>query len=105
MWLNGMTLKELSDEYFLIPKGIKYVNINIRTEEELNQLLKEVDQFEDIYDKEYLNSTYIVRQKREKKLSKEEVKKIKEDTGSVRVKAKKYNISIGTVSKIMNDKY
>lgn len=30
---------------------------------------------------------------------------IKNDTGSCRAKAKKYNLSVGTISKIMNDKY
>ena len=30
---------------------------------------------------------------------------IKNDTGSCRAKAKKSNLSVGTISKIMNDKY
>lgn len=105
MLFDGMTLQELSEEYYLVPKGIKYENINVSTSEEFERILEDVDQFGDIYDKEYLSSSYIVRQKRGKKLNDEEVKIIKEDKGSVRVKAKKYNISIGTVSKIMNDKY
>ena len=40
-----------------------------------------------------------------KKLTKEQVEIIKNDTGSYRAKAKKYNLSLGTISKIMNDKY
>ena len=40
-----------------------------------------------------------------KKLSAEQVKQIKNDTGSYRAKAKKYKLSLGTISKIMNDKY
>ena len=40
-----------------------------------------------------------------KKLTKEQVEIIKNDTGSCRAKAKKYNLSVGTISKIMNDKY
>ncbi|MDY2584016.1 MAG: hypothetical protein SOW47_13580 [Clostridium perfringens] len=104
MWFDGMTLEELSKEYYLIPKGVKYT-INISTSDEMERVLEVIDQFSDIYDKEYLSSSYIVRQKREKKLSDEEVKMIKKDKGSVREKAKKYNISIGTVSKINNDKY
>lgn len=40
-----------------------------------------------------------------KKLTKEQVEEIKNDTGSYRAKAKKYNLSLGTISKIMNDKY
>ena len=43
--------------------------------------------------------------RRGKKLNNEQVEKIKNDTGSYRAKAKKYNLSIGTISKIMNDKY
>lgn len=40
-----------------------------------------------------------------KKLSAEQVEQIKNDTGSYRAKAKKYKLSLGTISKIMNDKY
>lgn len=40
-----------------------------------------------------------------KKLSAEQVEQIKNDTGSYRSKAKKYNLSVSTISKIMNDKY
>lgn len=40
-----------------------------------------------------------------KKLSAEQVEQIKNDTGSYRVKAKKYKLSLGTISKIMNNKY
>lgn len=105
MCYNGMTLEELAKEYYLIPKCVKYKNLNITNEKELMELLSEVDDFSNIYDKEKLKHIYIVKQKREKKLSQEEVKIIKEDKGSVREKAKKYNISIGTVSKINNDKY
>lgn len=47
---------------------------------------------------------YIVERKG-KKLRREEVEKIKNDTGSYREKAEKYNISKGTISKIMNYKY
>lgn len=47
---------------------------------------------------------YIV-QRKGKKLTKEQVEIIKNDTGSCRAKAKKYNLSVGTISKIMNDKY
>lgn len=40
-----------------------------------------------------------------KKLSAEQVEQIKNDTASYRAKAKKYKLSLGTISKIMNDKY
>ena len=41
----------------------------------------------------------------DKKLTKEQVEEIKNDTGSYRARAKKYKLSLGTISKIMNDKY
>ena len=40
-----------------------------------------------------------------KKLTKEQVEIIKNDTGSQWEKANKYNVSVGTINKIMNDKY
>lgn len=105
MWFDGMTLEELSKEYYLVPKGIDYENRVIDTTEEMERVLSLVDQFGDIYNKEYLKTSYIVRQKRGKKLSIEQVEEIKNAKGSMREKAKKYNISLGTVCKIMNDKY
>ena len=42
---------------------------------------------------------------REKLLTPEDVAVIKNDTGTQREKAKKYGLSVGTINKIMNDKY
>lgn len=39
------------------------------------------------------------------KVGKELAEMIKNDTGSQRAKAKKYGLSVGTINKIMNDKY
>lgn len=39
------------------------------------------------------------------KVTKEIAEIIKNDTGSQRAKAKKYGLSVGTINKIMNDKY
>nr|UVX54047.1 MAG: Mitochondrial ribosomal protein subunit L20 [Bacteriophage sp.] len=47
---------------------------------------------------------YIVERKG-KKLSDEQVEQIKNDTGSYKAKAEKYKVSVGTISKIMNDQY
>lgn len=105
MIFDGMTLKELSEEYYLVPKGIEYENILINTTEEMKRVLQVVDQFSDIYNEEYLKTSYIVRQHRRKKLCDEEVQKIKNAKGSVREKAKKFGLSVGTISKINNDKY
>lgn len=48
--------------------------------------------------------SYIV-QRKKKMFNKEEVEIIKNDTGSYRSLAEKYNISIGTIYKIKNNKY
>lgn len=42
---------------------------------------------------------------RKMKVNKEIIEKIKSDTGTQREKAKKYGLSVGTINKIMNDKY
>lgn len=48
---------------------------------------------------------YIVFRLNQKKVSKELQEIIRNDKDSYRKKAKKYGVSIGTISKIMNDKY
>ncbi|TBX13689.1 hypothetical protein [Clostridium perfringens] len=102
---NGISLKEVAEKYCLIPKGVKYRNIN---GEDITELVKvgfeNLDMFE-CYSDEELKNIYIVKRKTEKKLSDEEVKKIKESKGSVREKAKRFGVSVGTISKINNDKY
>ena len=103
---NGMSLKEVSEKYYLIPKGVKYYNVNNANITELVEVgLETLDMFELNYDEEDLKNSYIVKRKTEKKLSDEEVKKIKESKGSVREKAERFGVSVGTISKINNDKY
>ena len=103
---NGMSLKEVSEKYYLIPKGVKYYNANNENITELvESALEMLDMFELNYNDEELKNSYIVKRKSEKKLSDEEVKKIKESKGSVREKAKRFNLSVGTISKINNNKY
>ncbi len=103
---NGISLKEISEKYYLIPKGVKYYNANNENITELvESALEMLDMFELNYDEEDLKNSYIVKRKSEKKLSDEEVKKIKESKGSVREKAERFGVSIGTISKINNDKY
>ena len=48
---------------------------------------------------------YIIFRLNQKKVSKELQEIIRNDKGSCREKAKKYKLSIGTISKIMNNKY
>lgn len=103
---NGMSLKEISEKYYLIPKGVEYENTEGEDITELVKVgLETLDMFELNYDEEELKNIYIVKRKTEKKLSDEEVKKIKESKGSVREKAKRFNLSVGTISKINNNKY
>ena len=103
---NGMSLKEVSEKYYLIPKGVEYENTEGEDITELVKVgLETLDMFELNYDEEDLKNSYIVKRKTEKKLSDEEVKKIKESKGSVREKAKRFNLSVGTISKINNNKY
>lgn len=103
---NGMSLKEISEKYYLIPKGVEYENTEGEDITELVKVgLEVLDMFENIHDEEDLKNSYIVKRKSEKKLSDEEVKKIKESKGSVREKAKRFGVSIGTISKINNNKY
>ncbi|MGL5087580.1 MAG: hypothetical protein ACRC68_17985 [Clostridium sp.] len=105
LWLNGMTLKTLKKDYYIIRKGIKYHHPIISTED-IEDILKAVNEFSNIYcDEEVLGEYYIVKRKTEKKFNAEEVQAIKIDTGSIREKSLKYKASIGTISKIMNDKY
>ena len=103
---NGMSLKEISEKYYLIPKGVEYRNTEGEDITEVVKVgLEVLDMFELNYNEEDLKNSYIVKRKSEKKLNDEEVKKIKESKGSVREKAKRFNLSVGTISKINNDKY
>ncbi|EOU2091098.1 hypothetical protein C0L73_14605, partial [Clostridium perfringens] len=70
---NGISLKEVAEKYCLIPKGVRYRNIN---GEDITELVKvgfeNLDMFE-CYSDEELKNSYIVKRKSEKKLSDEEV--------------------------------
>lgn len=99
--LNGITLEELLEEFTLIPKQMKFGDKNIQNF---------LDCFSNVCD-EVMNETYdlknycIVKRHVEKKLNNDIVQKIKDDDLPYRQIAKKYKISIGTVSKIKNNKY
>ena len=88
---NDKTLKQFFERFYCIPKDKNF------TKEQV-QFLVDPDVIAG-------KNGYIVFRDKSKKLSPEEVEKIKNDTGSYRAKAEKYNISIATISKIMNDKY
>lgn len=91
------TIKQFVDRFYIVPRDSNF------TEEERKFLEKNSCHISDPIIAAGKNG-YIV-QRKGKKLTKEQVKIIKNDTGSYRAKAKKYNLSLGTISKIMNDKY
>lgn len=91
------TLKTFFERFFVIPKDLNY------TDEELKFLRSLEFELSDPRVRAGKDG-YIVERKG-KKLSDEEVEIIKNDTGSYRERAKKYKLSLGTISKIMNDKY
>lgn len=94
---NDNTLKQFFDRFYVIPKDLKW------SDEELEFLEKYSFELSDPKVREGKDG-YIVERKG-KKLSAEQVEQIKNDTGSYRAKAKKYKLSLGTISKIMNDQY
>lgn len=92
------TIKQFFDRFYCIPKEVK-------TTKEIKKFLENNSLVPIDDDVRNGKNGYIVFRKNKKKLSQEEIEKIKNDTGSYRSKADKYKISIGTISKIMNDKY
>lgn len=94
---NDKTLKQFFDRFYCIPKDIEC------TKEE-RKFLERVNH--NPVSENVLNGKngHIVFRKG-KKLSAEQVEQIKNDTGSYRAKARKYKLSLGTISKIMNDQY
>lgn len=91
------TLKTFFERFFVIPKDLNF------TEKQL-KFLKSLE-FELTDPRIRAGKDGYIVERKGKKLSDEEVEIIKNDTGSYRAKAKKYNLSVGTISKIMNDKY
>ena len=91
------TVKQFVDRFYIIPRDKNFT-------EQQRKFLEENSCY--ISDPEIASGKngYIV-QRRGKKLTNEQVSAIKNDTGSYRAKVKKYNLSLGTISKIMNDKY
>lgn len=91
------TLKQFFERFYVIPKDLDLEDQEIKTLEKYKFELSDPQVRAG-------KNGYIVERK-VKKLSAEQVEQIKNDTGSYRSKAKKYNLSLGTISKIMNDKY
>lgn len=112
MLKNFMTIKKFREKYYIVPKSLKeaklynlgfYVNVK-----KLGIILDKIDMFnteESEITNLLLKTGYICYSNDDKKVSEELEEQIKKDTGSVRALAKKYNLAIGTISKIKNDKY
>lgn len=91
------TLKQFFDRFYVIPKNLNW------TDEELVFFSKYSFELNDPTVKAGKDGYIVLR--KGKKLSDEEVEIIKNDSGSQREKAEKYNLSVGTINKIMNNKY
>lgn len=94
---HDKTLKQFFNRFYCIPKDINLT----KEQKEFLESVNHTPVSENVLSGK---DGYIVFRKG-KKLSAEQVEQIKNDTGSYRAKAKKYNLSLGTISKIMNDKY
>lgn len=92
------TIKQFLDRFYVIPKDGNYTNEQLEFMESKN--LEPVDE-----QVKAGKNGYIIFRYNQKKVSKELQDIIRNDKGSCREKAKKYGVSIGTISKIMNNKY
>lgn len=94
---SDKTLKQFFERFYCIPKDGVYSDLELKFLEKHTCLPthKLVADGKD---------GYIVFRKK-KKVSPELIKVIKNDTASYRSKAEKYNLSLSTIYKIMNDKY
>lgn len=100
--LEGKTLKNLYDSFYLIPKDNEYKPRELELLESLNLDLKSnTDELEKIY--------IIKRGVKNHKLSEENISEIKELLKESQYNqteiAKKYNVSKATITKIKQDKY
>lgn len=97
---NDKTVKQFFDRFYVLPKkpiGYEWTENQIKFLEKYSlELIEELERIG--------KDGYIVTRKK-KKFKPEEVERIKNEPGSYREKAKKYNVSLGTIYKIMRDKY
>ena len=108
-----MTMKKFRESYYIVPKSLEMVSLSEFGGSDINLkklgiFLNRIDMFivEDCKLTELLLKTgYICYSDNTKKLNPKQIEEIKKDKGSVREKAKKYGLSVGTISKINNDKY
>lgn len=102
------TLKEVHEDYWIVPKSLEKVLIGNK-EIDLTlffELCEMVDYFEvDCIDDDILKNGFVCYSSKEKKVSEEEEQKIKNDTGSIKELSDKYGYSVGTIHKIRNNNY
>lgn len=97
---NDKTVKQFFERFYVIPKEPK----NYKWEPNEKKFLEE-HSLELVEELERLGKDGYIVTRKKKKLKPEEVEKIKNDIGSYRDKAEKYKLSLGTIHKIMRDKY
>ncbi|MPQ45353.1 hypothetical protein [Clostridium tarantellae] len=94
-------LKEILEEYHLIPKDTLFIDGVHYEQDEMEEFLTDLSTNE-----AYIEEVFIKHDKRlNKKLTAEQVEQIKNDSRSYRVLAKEYYVATGTISKIKNNKY
>lgn len=109
MFKNLTTLKEVKEDYYLIPKSLKSVTISgVKIDiKNFYEVCKTLDYFENdsFFDDNILKNGYVCYSNNDKKVPKEIEDQIKNDTGSIRKLAKKYGYGVGTIHKIKNNTY
>lgn len=97
---NDKTVKQFFERFYVIPKEPK----NYKWEPDEKKIL-EAHSLELVEELEILGKDGYIVTRKKKKLKPEEVEEIKNAPGSYREKADKYKLSLGTIHKIMRDKY
>lgn len=92
------TLKAFCERFYILPKeGVEWG--------EVERKFLEKHQLSLAHEKVARGENGYIIFTKEKLFTPEVVEKIKNDIGTQREKAKKYGVSVGTINKIMNDKY
>jgi len=97
---DDKTVKQFFDRFYVLPKEPKTYKWT-----EMQRKFLERHSLELVEELERLGKDGYIVSRKKKMFNAEQVKQIKNDTGSYREKAKKYKVSLGTITKIMNGKY
>ncbi|MGL5245063.1 MAG: hypothetical protein ACRC7R_07830 [Sarcina sp.] len=90
-------VKEILEDYYIIPKDVLYEDV-----EGMEEILKDLNVSE-VYEEELFHKKEDKR--KSKKLTGEQIEQIINDNRSCRTLAKEYNVCATTISKIKNNKY